>query len=635
MDTNAQTHATAYLDGNALRVGVRRKGWVRRFLAFVGPAYLVSIGYMDPGNWATDIEAGSRFGYSLLWVILIANLMAILLQTLAARLGIVTGRDLAQVCRASYPRSATWMLWVFSEIAIAATDLAAVLGTIIGLNLLFGLPLLWGCLVAVLDTFLLLLIQRFGVRKMEAFILMMVGVIAIGFCIEVIIAKPAWGAVAQGFVPGLPIGAILVAVSIVGATIMPHNLYLHSALVQSRLIADTQTGRREACHFNLIDAVIALNGAFFVNAAILITAAAVFYRHGLAVTELQQAGRLLEGLLGSRVAPAAFGIALLAASQSSTLTGTISGQVVMEGFINIRLRPWLRRMITRSMALLPAVIVILIAGDHGLYRLLIISQVVLCLQLPFAVVPLVQFTSDRRKMGDFVNRFWVRLLAWTCTGIIVALNAKLVADTVAELLRGAPWWAWAPVTLVALSVTAGLIALIVLPLVRPGPVWPSGLATLSRSVSAALRLPSVRHLAVALEHSPGDALILGTAVRMAKAHAAKLTLLHAVVTPGTMLYGSDSRSLHSDEDQSYLEQLAREIEDHDLSVETQLLYGDPVKALINAVHENDFDMLVLGAHGHRGLQDLLLGQTVTPVRHAIAIPLVIVPTRGSESAQRE
>jgi len=635
MEPLPQTHATAYLDGEALRVSVRRKGWARRLLAFVGPAYLVSIGYMDPGNWATDIEAGSRFGYSLLWVILLANLMAILLQTLAARLGIVTGRDLAQVCRAAYPRPATWVLWGFAEIAIAATDLASVLGTILGLNLLFGLPLLWGCVVAVLDTFLLLLIQRFGVRKMEAFILMMVGIIAIGFCIEVLIARPVWGAVAQGFAVGLPAGAILVAVSIVGATIMPHNLYLHSALVQSRLIADTQTGRREACRYNLIDAVVALNGAFFVNAAILITAAAVFHRNGLVVTELQQAGALLEGLLGSRVAPMAFGIALLAASQSSTLTGTISGQVVMEGFINIRLRPWLRRLITRGAALFPAVIVILIAGDHGLYRLLIISQVVLCLQLPFAVVPLVQFTSDRRKMGDFVSPFLVRLLAWTCTVIIVALNAKLVADTMADILRNAPWWAWTPVTLVALAIIAGLIALILLPLVRPGPVWPSGRVTLSRSVAAALRAPAVHHMAVALEHSQGDALILGTAVRMAKAHGAKLTLLHAVFTPGTMLYGGDSRSLHSEEDQSYLEQLAREIEDHDLPVETQLLYGDPAKALINAVRENDFDMLVLGAHGHRGLQDLLLGQTVTPVRHAVAIPLVIVPTHGAESAQRE
>ncbi len=635
MENFHKANATAYLDGESPRVSVRRRGWVRRLLAFVGPAYLVSIGYMDPGNWATDIEAGSRFGYALLWVILIANLMAILMQTLAARLGIVTGRDLAQVCRAAYPRSATWVLWWFAEVTIAATDLASVLGTILGLNLLFGLPLLWGCVVAVLDTFLLLLIQRFGVRKMEAFILMMVGIIAIGFCIEVLIARPVWSNVAQGFAVSLPAGAVFVAVSIVGATIMPHNLYLHSALVQSRLIADTQTGRREACRYNLIDAVVALNGAFFVNAAILITAAAVFYRHGLVVTELQQAGMLLEGLLGSRVAPIAFGVALLAASQSSTLTGTISGQIVMEGFINIRLRPWLRRLITRGAALLPAVIVILIAGDHGLYRLLIISQVVLCLQLPFAIVPLVQFTSDRRKMGDFINPVWVRLLAWSCAAIIVALNAKLAADIVAELLRGAPWWAWTPVALVALVIAASLIALIVLPLVRPGPVWPSGRVTLSRSVSAALRAPAVHHVAVALEHSPGDALILGTAVSLARAHNAKLTLLHAVVTPGTMLFGSDSRSLHGEEDQSYLEQLAREIEDRNLLVETQLLYGDPPKALIDAVHENDFDMLVLGAHGHRGLKDLIFGQTVTPVRHAIAIPLVIVPTHGAESAQRE
>ena len=389
-------------------VDTRHAGFWKRIFAFAGPAYLVSVGYMDPGNWATDLEGGSRFGYSLLWVILMSNIMAVLLQTLSARLGIVTGKDLAQACRSEYSKAASFALWILCEIAIAACDLAEVLGTILGLNLLFGLPLLWGALVTLFDTFLLLAIQKLGIRKMEAFIMSLITVIAGGFIVNLFLAKPAWGAAAAGLAPSLPEGSLYIILGIIGATVMPHNLYLHSSLVQTRRVSRIVDSKAQACKYNLIDSAVALNAAFFVNAAILVLAAAVFHRHGIVVNEIQQAYHLLEQLLGSQVAPVAFGLALLAAGQSSTLTGTLAGQVVMEGFVKIRLQPYLRRLITRSIALLPAVIVIIISGDEGTYKLLILSQVILSLQLPFAIVPLVHFTSDKLKMGSFANKLWVK-----------------------------------------------------------------------------------------------------------------------------------------------------------------------------------------------------------------------------------
>ena len=383
------------------KVSVQKRGWRRRLFAFVGPAYLVSVGYMDPGNWATDIEGGARFGYTLIWVLLMSNLMAVLLQTLSARMGIVTGHDLAQGCRREYPRFVTLTLWVLAEVAIAATDLAEALGTIVGLNLLFRLPLLWGCAITALDTFLFLALQRYGVRKMEAFILMLVATIGGCFLIEVVLSKPEWTSVFAGFVPRLDASALYIAIGIIGATVMPHNLFLHSALVQSRSVSNTFTGKNEACRFNLIDSVVALNAAFLVNAAILITAAACFYSRGIAVTEIQQAHAILDSLMGESLAPVAFAVALVAAGQSSTITGTIAGQVVMEGFLNLRMVPWLRRLVTRLVALGPAVVVIAISGSEGIYKLLVLSQVVLSLQLPFAIVPLVHFTADARKIRGF------------------------------------------------------------------------------------------------------------------------------------------------------------------------------------------------------------------------------------------
>jgi manganese transport protein len=405
---------------------------LRRLLAFAGPAYLVSVGYMDPGNWATDIEGGSRFGYGLLWVLLLSNLMALLLQTLSARLGTVAGRDLAQACRAAYPRPVAWGLWILAEIAIVATDLAEVLGTAIGLKLLFGIDLLAGVVLTTLDVFILLGIQRLGMRKMEAFILALVATIGACYVVEIALARPDWGAVAAGFRPRLEgAGALYVAMGMLGATVMPHNLYLHSALVQSRCVGRAPADLREANRMNLVDSAIALNAAFFVNASILILAAAAFHRSGHTVTRIEEAHALLTPLLGTAVASAAFAIALLCAGQSSTITGTLAGQVVMEGFLELRIRPWARRLLTRSVAIIPAVATIAVFGDEGSYRLLILSQVILSVQLPFAVVPLILLTSDRRRMGAFANGRLVKAAAWLVAALIIALNIKLASETIA------------------------------------------------------------------------------------------------------------------------------------------------------------------------------------------------------------
>src|SRR5438270_1592004 len=374
-------------------VGTSQVSFWKRMFAFAGPAYLVSVGYMDPGNWATDLEGGARFGYKLLWVLVMSNAMAVLLQTLSARLGIVRGRDLAQACRETYPRPVNLALWGLCEIAVAACDLAEVLGAAIGLNLLFHIPLLAGVMITAADTLLLLWFQSFGIRTIEAVVLALITVIAGCFCVEILWAKPAVGDLVTGLAPHLNRDSLYVAIGILGATVMPHNLYLHSALVQTRNIGQTEAAKRMACKYNLIDSVVALNGALLVNGAILVMAAAVFFKNGLVVSEIQQAYQLLTPLLGTGLASIFFAVALLASGQSSTLTGTLAGQIVMEGFLNFRMRAWLRRLITRTLAIIPAALTIYLAGENGSYKLLLLSQVILNMQLPFAVIPLIQFTN--------------------------------------------------------------------------------------------------------------------------------------------------------------------------------------------------------------------------------------------------
>lgn len=400
----------------------------KKVLAFFGPAYLVSVGYMDPGNWATDIAGGSKFGYTLIWVLLMSNIMALLLQSLSARLGIVRQRDLAQANRETYPPFINFLLYILAEIAIAATDLAEVLGMAIGIQLLTGLPLIWGVSITVLDTFLLLFLQRLGMRTMEAFIITLVGIVGISFLAEIILAKPAIGEVAEGLIPSIPNDeALYIAIGIIGATVMPHNLYLHSALVQTRKIRNSKGSIKRALKFNFIDSAIALNIAFLVNTAILVLAATVFFKSGRTdVAEIRDAHELLQPLLGSGVAPVLFAIALIAAGQSSTVTGTLAGQVVMEGYLRLRLNPLLRRLITRLLAIIPAVIVILIYGENEVDSLLIFSQVVLSMQLGFAIIPLIHFVSDKEKMGEFTIKPVVKFFAWIIASVLVYLNIQLL-----------------------------------------------------------------------------------------------------------------------------------------------------------------------------------------------------------------
>jgi manganese transport protein len=406
----------------------------RKLLAFAGPGYLVAVGYMDPGNWATDLAGGSRFGYALLSVILISNLMAVLLQGLASKLGIVTGRDLAQACRDHYSTPVVWMLWLLCEIAIAACDLAEVIGSAIALNLLFGIALPVGVAITALDVLLLLYLQNKGVRVLEALVITLVATVGICFAFELLLARPDLGDVARGFLPTTDIVSdrekLYIAIGILGATVMPHNLYLHSSIVQTRKYDENAAGKREAVRFAFVDSTIALSFALFINAAILIVAAASFHTSGNTdVAEIQDAYKLLTPLLGAG-ASTAFALALLASGQNSTLTGTLAGQIVMEGFLNIRIRPWLRRLITRLIAIIPAVIVSIIGGESGTAKLLILSQVILSLQLSFAVFPLVMFTSSKLKMGEFVNPAWLKVLAYVVATVIASLNIWLLFQTV-------------------------------------------------------------------------------------------------------------------------------------------------------------------------------------------------------------
>ena len=596
----------------------------KRLFAFAGPAYLVSVGYMDPGNWATDLEGGARFGYQLLWVLVLSNAMAVLLQTLSARLGIVAGRDLAQACRDSYPKLIVWALWLLCEVAIAACDLAEVLGAAIALNLLFGIPLLFGVILTAADTLLILWLTRFGIRLIEALILVLVGTIGVCFGIEILMAKPVWSEVASGLVPRLSNESLYVAIGILGATVMPHNLYLHSALVQTRRIGESVSEKAAACRFNLIDSVVALNAALFVNAAILIMAASVFFKNGVAVNEIQQAHQMLAPLLGATMASVLFAVALLCAGQSSTLTGTLAGQIVMEGFVNLRLRPWLRRVITRLLAIIPAVVVISISGEKATYQLLILSQVILSLQLPFAVIPLIHFTSDRERMGSFANPAWVRVLAWVAATIIVGLNVRLVLQQ---------YESWPPLLqIIAAPFGLGLFALLGWMTFRPIlPTWarrqeagrPGGMV--ADAPAEPLPLPTYRSILVPLDHSTRDRAALAHAAQFARTHGATLHLFHVEEDATSAVYGPEARTAEVEQGLVYLESLKRQLELDSKRVTVEVRASQsPGDAIVRYARELNPDLVVMAAHGHRGLKDLALGQTIDSVRHSLRVPVLIV-----------
>jgi manganese transport protein len=599
----------------------------KRILAFLGPAYLVSVGYMDPGNWATDLAGGSKFGYALIWVLLMSNLMALLLQNLAARLGVVRGRDLAQVNREVYPATINFVLYLLAEIAIAACDLAEVLGMAIGIHLLTGLPILWGVLITVLDTFLLFYLQKLGMRKMEAFIISLVAIIGLAFLAEMFFAKPVLAEVVTGFIPSIPSNeALYIAIGIIGATVMPHNLYLHSALVQTRKFGRDEKSIRHALKLNMFDTTIALNLAFFVNAAILILAAAVFFKGGRTdVAEIKDAHRLLAPMLGSAVAPLLFAVALIAAGQSSTVTGTLAGQIVMEGYLLLRINPLLRRLLTRLLAIIPAVITILIYGDNKIDALLIFSQVILSLQLGFAIIPLIHFVSEKKMMGVFAIRPFTQILSWLVAAILVYLNLRMVFVEAGIFLDDNHS------LFSKIAVVAGLVALvgllltvIIFPMLKRGKK-----ETARTTVHKEIRklqefiIPSFVNIAVALDFNSNDEKLIAFALAQGKQES-NYVLLHVVESVSAKLLGESTADLESKKDEEQLMAYAEQLRERGYNSVAKLGYQYRVAEIVRIVKEEKVDLLVMGAHGHKGIKDLVYGETINQVRHGLKIPVLVV-----------
>ncbi|MBL7923597.1 MAG: Nramp family divalent metal transporter [Bacteroidia bacterium] len=598
----------------------------RKLLAFLGPAYMVSVGYMDPGNWATDIAGGSRFGYSLIWVLLMSNLMALLLQSLSARLGIVRGRDLAQASREMFPGFVNYFLYVLAEVAIAACDLAEVLGMAIGLYLLFDIPLIWGVVICALDTFILLFLLNHGIRKMEVFIISLVATIGLAFVAQMVFAKPDMGDVMGGFIPSaMNETALYIAIGIIGATVMPHNLYLHSALVQTRKIERTDKEIGRAIKFNILDSTIALNAAFFVNAAILILAASTFYQAGMYdVADIMDAHKLLAPLVGNDLAPTLFAIALLCAGQSSTVTGTLAGQIVMEGYLNLRIAPWIRRLITRLIAIVPAVLTIRYFGESATGDLLILSQVILSLQLGFAVIPLIHFVSDRSKMGKFAISAKTKFAAWICAIIIVGLNVRMVFGQLHDWMQASDSL-WLRLLVLPFCIFAGLMLLYITfsPFVKKFREKDLTLPHGSFMEMEVKEKTKSKRIAITLDFGSMDQVALQSAIDQGGKNASYI-LLHITESAGALWLGSDARDLESRRDQETLDQYAAFMADQGYTCETRLGFGNPRKSIPQLVNEAEADLLVMGAHGHKALMDFILGSTVDAVRHRIKIPVLVV-----------
>jgi manganese transport protein len=611
--------------------------WKRLFY-FTGPAFMVSVGYMDPGNWATDLAGGSQFGYKLIWVILLANLMAILFQSLSARLGIVQGRDLAQACREHYPKPVNYVLWIISEIAIAATDLAEVIGSAVGLYLLFGIPLLWGVVITAFDVLILMLLMSYGIRKMEAFILALVATIGVCFAFEMFLSKPDFGQIATGFIPTmLNSNALYIALGIIGATVMPHNLYLHSALVQSRNVKRTQKGLKDANYFNLIDSVVALNAAFFVNAAILVLAAAVFFTTGHSnVASIIDAHALLAPLLGNKFAPIAFGIALLAAGQSSTITGTFAGQIVMEGFVGLKMRPWLRRIITRVIAIVPTVIVIKISGDNSVDALLVLSQVILSLQLPFALIPLLHFTSSKLKMKEFASKHLISLTAWIASGFIIVLNLKLVQEFIFENIS-VSGIAGIAIKFVVLPVIVFLLILLAWITFEPyfkkerlekleEFLIKKPFAYAKKIPFAMSRVEVYKKIGIALEGKPeNDEQIIKGALPFLKTLTAEIYLIHCVETVTGRFMGDMVADQSATRMKIYMDSLGEKLKAEGFRSHAVIGGGEPENEIARICKQDEIELLIVGSHGHKFLKDIVYGSTVNEVRHKVRVPVLAIP----------
>ncbi|MCF3107217.1 Nramp family divalent metal transporter [Niabella sp. CC-SYL272] len=602
----------------------------RRILSFFGPAYLVSVGYMDPGNWATDLAGGSQFGYSLLWVLLMSNLMALLLQSLSARLGIVRHKDLAQANRETYPRGVNFILYLLAEIAIAATDLAEVLGMAIGLQLLTGMPLMYGVLITVLDTFLLMLLQRFGMRKLEAFVIGLIFIIGMSFLVQIIIASPDPREMASGFVPHIQNDAALyIAIGIIGATVMPHNLYLHSALVQTRKFKNTEEGIRKALKYNFWDSAIALNMAFLVNAAILVLAATVFFKTGRTdVAEIRQAYELLPSHLGSNFASKLFAVALIAAGQSSTVTGTLAGQIIMEGYLKLRINPLVRRLLTRLIAIVPAILVIGIYGENEVDQLLIFSQVVLSMQLGFAIIPLIHFVSDRNTMGVFTIKTVTKLFAWIITAVLIYLNGRMVADAITGYFATTASWGW---KLLIILASTGILILLAYTIFYPfskrklkpsfSPVHPEPAALdLTNGVN-------IYHIiAIAVDFGKTDSILITQALRQGNTQT-KFVLIHVVESVAARFNNKEIKDEESKTDKAYLDGYAKQIRQKGYNVVWELGYGIASREIPRIVMDHKADLLVMGAHGHKGLKDFIYGSTINNVRHRLKVPILIIGSK--------
>lgn len=602
----------------------KKKSKYKRILGMFGPAYLISVGYMDPGNWATDLAGGSQFGYALLWVLLMSNIMALLLQNLCARLGVVRGKDLAQCNRETYPKKVNFALYILAEIAIAACDLAEVLGMAIGLHLLFGIDIIWGVLISFADTFLLLYLQKLGMRKMELFIIGLISLIGMCFMVEMFLAKPDFAEVATGLIPSIPNSAALyIAIGIIGATVMPHNLYLHSALVQTRKIDRDTKSIKRSLKYNFWDSAIALNLAFFVNAAILILAASVFHKNGLhEVAELDDAYHLLKNILGTELAPKLFAIALILAGQSSTVTGTLAGQIVMEGYLRLRISPALRRIITRLLAIIPAVLVILISGEDHVGQLLIFSQVILSMQLAFAVIPLIHFVSDKNKMGIFVINNLTKVFAWLIAAVIAVLNFKLVYE---ELYRWVQNATNPLVSMLVILMALGLILLLLITFFYPI-FWKT--KTVETDVHQSFEpiametKKSFNTILIALDFSISDQKVIQYALQLADSKS-KFVLIHIVESASVKYDGNSSDDLESRQDLERLKRFADFLISNGHQTLFELGYNNRIKNIVRFCEKYQADLLIVGSHGHRGFKDFIFGETVNKLRHAVNIPVFI------------
>ncbi len=613
----------------------------KRFVGFFGPAYLISVGYMDPGNWATDLAGGSKYGYTLLWVLLMSNLMALLLQSHSARLGIVRGRDLAQANREVYPKKVNFILYILAEIGIAACDLAEVLGMAIGIYLLTGLPLIWGVSITIFDTVLLLYLQRFGVRKMEAFIIGLVAIIALCFLYNVIIASPHLSQVIKGLIPSLPNAndlykekgitgnlpsesALYLAIGIIGATVMPHNLYLHSALVQTRKIERTDKGIKQALRFNLIDTTIALNIAFFVNAAILILAATVFFVNNRTdVAELKEAHQLMPQILNSNITAKFFAIALIASGQSSTITGTLAGQIVMEGYLKLRINPWVRRLLTRLLAIVPAFLTILLNGENKVDALLVLSQVILSIQLGFAIIPLILFVSDKTTMGKFAISNLSKIVSWLVASILIFLNVNMLSEQIIPFFKSGSF-----LQVFSLGILlAAFVGLLLYTLIYP-------IYTKNKKQSSirlhpkidALELPKIENIdviAIALDFAKNDNKLMAYAQSIGGENV-QIILIHVVESATAKVFGDASEDFESKKDLEQMNFYIEALQQKGWNVKGKLGYRNRNKEIVRLVNESNANLLIVGSHGHKGLKDLWFGQTINSVRHQLKIPVLVV-----------